>query len=104
MAMACAVLVAGMANGRAATTTKEVGSFFVATNGNDTNAGTLAVMHQRMGFYVAPDNRLLVLGFYGHTEDPFGKGGIGRVVREAAVALSAELGFHATQELAASVA
>jgi hypothetical protein len=41
------------------------------------------MMHQRMGFYVAPNGRLLVLGFYGHAEDPFGKGGIGRVVREA---------------------
>ena len=41
------------------------------------------MMHQRMGFYVAPDDRLLVLAFYGHAEDPFGKGGIGRVVREA---------------------
>ncbi|PQA61005.1 sialidase/neuraminidase family protein [Siphonobacter curvatus] len=41
------------------------------------------MMHQRMGFYVAPNGRLLVLAFYGHTEDPFGKGGIGRVVREA---------------------
>jgi len=40
------------------------------------------MMHQRMGFYVAPNGRLMVLGFYGHTEDPFGKGGIGRVVRE----------------------
>lgn len=40
------------------------------------------MMHQRMGFYVAPNGRLLVLGFYGHTRDPFGKGGIGRVVRE----------------------
>ena len=40
------------------------------------------MMHQRMGFYVAPDGRLLVLGFYGHTEDPFKEGGIGRVVRE----------------------
>jgi hypothetical protein len=40
------------------------------------------MMHQRMGFYVAPDGRLLVLGFYGHTEDPFMEGGIGRVVRE----------------------
>ncbi|QKZ12138.1 hypothetical protein [Spirosoma sp. KUDC1026] len=40
------------------------------------------MMHQRMGFYVAPDGRLLVLAFYGHTDDPFGKGGIGRVVRE----------------------
>ena len=40
------------------------------------------MMHQRMGFYVAPDGRLLVLAFYGHTEDPFENGGIGRVVRE----------------------
>ncbi|WP_229216083.1 hypothetical protein [Dyadobacter frigoris] len=40
------------------------------------------MMHQRMGFYVAPNGRLLVLGFYGHTEDPFKKGGIGRVARE----------------------
>lgn len=40
------------------------------------------MMHQRMGFYVAPDGRLLTLAFYGHSEDPFGKGGIGRVVRE----------------------
>jgi sialidase-like protein len=41
------------------------------------------MMHQRMGFYVAPNGRLLVLAFYGHAEDPFMKGGIGRVVREA---------------------
>ncbi|MEP7257576.1 MAG: six-hairpin glycosidase [Flavitalea sp.] len=40
------------------------------------------MMHQRMGFYISPDGRLLTLAFYGHTEDPFGKGGIGRVVRE----------------------
>ena len=40
------------------------------------------MMHQRMGFYVATDGRLLVCGFYGHTEHPFRNGGIGRVVRE----------------------
>ena len=40
------------------------------------------MMHQRMGFYVTKDNRLLTLAFYGHAEDPFGPGGIGRVVRE----------------------
>jgi hypothetical protein len=40
------------------------------------------MMHQRMGFYVAPDGRLLTLAFYGHTEDPFRENGIGRVVRE----------------------
>ena len=40
------------------------------------------MMHQRMGFYVAKDGRLLVSGFYGHTDNPFRNGGIGRVVRE----------------------
>lgn len=40
------------------------------------------MMHQRMGFYVAPNGRLLTLAFYGHTEDPFQQAGIGRVVRE----------------------
>ena len=40
------------------------------------------MMHQRMGFYVAPDGRLLALAFYAHSPSPFGKGGIGRVVRE----------------------
>lgn len=40
------------------------------------------MMHQRMGFYVSPDDRLLTVAFYGHSEDPFMEGGIGRVVRE----------------------
>jgi len=40
------------------------------------------MMHQRMGFYVSKENRLLTLAFYGHAENPFGPGGIGRVVRE----------------------
>ena len=40
------------------------------------------MMHQRMGFYVTKDNRLLTLAFYGHSEDPFMEGGIGRIVRE----------------------
>ena len=40
------------------------------------------MMHQRMGFYIAPDGRFLTLAFYGHSEDPFMEGGIGRVVRE----------------------
>jgi hypothetical protein len=40
------------------------------------------MMHQRMGFYVAPNGRLLTVAFYGHTEHPFREGGIGRVVRE----------------------
>lgn len=40
------------------------------------------IMHQRMGFYTAPNGRLLVCGFYGHSYDPFKAGGIGRVVRE----------------------
>ena len=48
--------------------------------------GSYSVMHQRMGFYVAPNGRLLVLGFYGicpHSTDlPNDGRGIGRVVRE----------------------
>lgn len=48
--------------------------------------GSFAVMHQRMGFHVAPNDRLLVLGFYGISPTPDiwpndGRG-IGRVVRE----------------------
>jgi hypothetical protein len=48
--------------------------------------GHTAVMHQRMGFYVAPNDRLLVLGFYGICPNlatgPNDGLGIGRVVRE----------------------
>jgi hypothetical protein len=40
------------------------------------------MMHQRMGFYVAPNGRLLTVAFYGHSPDPFAAGGIGRVARE----------------------
>ncbi|NHE58894.1 sialidase/neuraminidase family protein [Cyclobacterium plantarum] len=40
------------------------------------------MMHQRMGFYTSKNGKLLTLAFYGHTEDPFEEGGIGRVVRE----------------------
>jgi hypothetical protein len=49
-------------------------------------AGLSAVMHQRMGFYVAPNGRLLMLGFYGICPDtnhsPNAGNGVGRVVRE----------------------
>ncbi|WEK17699.1 MAG: six-hairpin glycosidase [Candidatus Pedobacter colombiensis] len=45
-----------------------------------------AVMHQRMGFYVAKNNTFLVLGFYGISfdakDDPNDGKGIGRAVRE----------------------
>ena len=45
-----------------------------------------AVMHQRMGFYVAKNKRLLTLAFYGIVmgpkDDPNDGNGIGRVVRE----------------------
>lgn len=48
--------------------------------------GDTAIMHQRMGFYVSKDNRLLVLGFYGVSPDvhtsPNNGYGIARVVRE----------------------
>jgi hypothetical protein len=47
------------------------------------NESGMAMMHQRMGFYVAPNGRLLVIAFYGQAPSPYGVGGIGRVVREA---------------------
>ena len=49
-------------------------------------AGTKAVMHQRMGFYVAPNGRLLTLAFYSYCptprHSPNAGNGLGRVVRE----------------------
>jgi hypothetical protein len=49
-------------------------------------AGMFAVMHQRMGFYAAPNGRLLTLGFYGYCPTPQNSpnagNGLGRVVRE----------------------
>jgi hypothetical protein len=49
-------------------------------------AGTPAVMHQRMGFYAAPNGRLLTLAFYSYCFHPLygpNRGqGLGRVVRE----------------------
>lgn len=48
--------------------------------------GTKAVMHQRMGFYVAPNGKLLASGFYSYCltprHSPNAGQGIGRVVRE----------------------
>lgn len=45
-----------------------------------------AIMHQRMGFFHSSDDRLLMLGFYGHVDHhymtPWVNYGIGRVVRE----------------------
>ncbi|WP_187262078.1 exo-alpha-sialidase [Pontibacter beigongshangensis] len=45
-----------------------------------------AIVHQRMGFYVSKDNRLLALAYYGIAldakDDPNDGKGIGRVVRE----------------------
>ncbi len=44
--------------------------------------GSMSDMHQRMAFYVAPDGRLLVLGFHGKEPSPNDGTGVGRVVRE----------------------
>ena len=44
--------------------------------------GSATLSHQRMGFYVAPDGRLLALGFHGLHPSPNNGTGIGRVVRE----------------------
>ena len=48
----------------------------------DVPSQSQAIMHQRMGFHVAPDGRLLALGFYGLLPAPNDGHGIGRVVRE----------------------
>ncbi|MHC4474039.1 MAG: hypothetical protein ACYTEL_00230 [Planctomycetota bacterium] len=49
-------------------------------------AGSFAVMHQRMGLYVAPNGRLLTSGFYGYCPtlkgSPNNGKGLGRVIRE----------------------
>jgi hypothetical protein len=49
-------------------------------------AGTKAVMHQRMGFYISKNNRLLTLAFYSYCPisriGPNKGHGLGRVVRE----------------------
>jgi hypothetical protein len=49
-------------------------------------AGMFSVMHQRMGFYIAPNGRLLTLAFYSYCatpkHSPNAGTGLGRVVRE----------------------
>ena len=49
-------------------------------------AGTKSVMHQRMGFYVAPNGKLLISGFYSYCATPLNSpnagNGLGRVIRE----------------------
>lgn len=49
-------------------------------------SGKFTIAHQRMGFYVAPNGRLLVLAFYGipigDVDSPNNGNGIGRAVRE----------------------
>jgi hypothetical protein len=44
--------------------------------------GTMTLTHQRMGFHVAPDGRLLALAFHGEAPSPNNGEGVGRVVRE----------------------
>ncbi|MEI6358636.1 MAG: hypothetical protein WCP53_16280, partial [Verrucomicrobiota bacterium] len=44
--------------------------------------GKLTLPHERMGWNVAPNGRLLVLGFYGVSNHPNDGGGLGRAVRE----------------------
>lgn len=52
----------------------------------DIPAGTCSVMHQRMGFYIAANGRLLTFAFYGFcatsSHSPNAGNGLGRVVRE----------------------
>lgn len=55
-------------------------------DGEHVPVGTKAVMHQRMGWYVAPNDKLLILGFYSYCptprRSPNAGTGLGRVVRE----------------------
>jgi len=46
------------------------------------NVEKYSICHQRMGFYVAPNGRLLVLSYYGFADTPNDGKGVGRVVRE----------------------
>ena len=50
------------------------------------DAGMKSVMHQRMGFYVSPDGKLLTSAFYGYSSTPRNSpnagNGLGRVIRE----------------------
>jgi len=41
-----------------------------------------SISHQRMGWYIAPDGRLIVCGFYGMPTTPNDGKGVGRVVRQ----------------------
>ena len=59
---------------------------FTKPNNSNIAKNLLAVMHQRVGFYVSHSNRLIAIGFYGvaldEKDDPNDGNGIGRVVRE----------------------
>lgn len=77
-------LVATSPDGRSWSTPTQVFPIYFLRPGSISSIESgMAMMHQRMGFYVAPNGRLLVSGHYGHAPDPMGATGIGRVVREA---------------------
>jgi len=44
--------------------------------------GSMTIAHQRMGFYRSPNDRLLLLNFYGKHPTPNDGSGLGRAVRE----------------------
>ncbi|MDR8391936.1 hypothetical protein NC796_12330 [Aliifodinibius sp. S!AR15-10] len=65
----------------------QIDRYFETIGDVDLADGTFGVMHQRMGFYVAPNGRLLTSGFYSFSPPPEYTSpndgqGIGRVVRE----------------------
>lgn len=55
-------------------------------DGLHVDAGMKSVMHQRMGFYVSPNGKLLTAAFYGYSSTPRNSpnagNGLGRVIRE----------------------
>lgn len=59
---------------------------FVKPGKTDTASTSMAVMHQRIGFFTSKSNKLFALGYYGivlgQKDDPNDGNGVGRVIRE----------------------
>jgi len=82
----CRTMLTTSANGRDWSAPVILFPNYDLTDCSQTVLADSAVMHHRMGFYIAPNGRLLALGFYGISPEPATMpndgGGIGRVVRE----------------------
>jgi len=61
---------------------QEIFPAFQFINRKHENRLEYSLSHQRSGFYIAPDGRLLVIGFYGLEGSPNDGKGVGRAIRE----------------------